>query len=114
MSRFEQVLFRVVTLQWFRIGTCDMPSKVCSSRAAIGLANFAKEEAVRGLIQSLQMYPADTMFYIYTWCTGCVTAFVAYACADIDFSYEEVLKAIAMIFGVKVSPPLPKQWRTHL
>ncbi|GHJ90155.1 hypothetical protein NliqN6_6557 [Naganishia liquefaciens] len=53
------------------IGTCDMPSK---------------EEAVRGLIQTLQMYPSDTLFYLHTWCTG----------------YEEALKAIAMVFGTTI------------
>jgi hypothetical protein len=39
---------------------------------AVSRLILRQEEAVRGLIQILQMYSADTMFYIYAWCTGWV------------------------------------------
>jgi hypothetical protein len=49
------------------------PARYVQKQCSRFLTNSSiKEEAVRGLIQTLQMYPDDTIFYLYTWCTGYV------------------------------------------
>lgn len=60
------------------------------------------------------MYPDDTIFYIYTWCTGYVLSFVKQSRADLNTRYEEALKAIAMVFGVKVRSFSPSRYHPEL
>lgn len=79
-ATFSRRLDRIYLDTSAMFGTGDMPDRV-SRHLRFGLT--MQEEAISDVIQHIELYPPDTVFFLNVWC----------------FGWEDVVKEIARHFG---------------